>query len=91
MLDLYFIYVLMQSLHGCRIRLVLHYQISETDVQYTLSCIRVMDYEANFYPGPIGINLLFKTATQVPFIPILQKAVMGVPDENGGITGKWDK
>ncbi|KAI8556219.1 hypothetical protein RHMOL_Rhmol05G0235200 [Rhododendron molle] len=71
-----------------RIRLVLHYQISETDVPYTLSCIRVMDYEASFYPGPIGINLLFKTATQVPFIPILQKAVMGVPDENGGITGK---
>lgn len=34
-----------------RIRLVVHYQISETDVQYTLSCI--------------------------------QKAVMGVPDENG--------
>ncbi|XP_058214328.1 low-specificity L-threonine aldolase 1-like [Rhododendron vialii] len=38
------------------IRFVLHYQISETDVQYTLSCIR--------------------------------KAVMGVPDENGGIAGK---
>ncbi|KAH7866282.1 hypothetical protein Vadar_018109 [Vaccinium darrowii] len=35
----------------CRIRLVVHYQISETDVQYTLSSI--------------------------------QKAVMGVPEENG--------
>ncbi|KAF7143817.1 hypothetical protein RHSIM_Rhsim05G0174800 [Rhododendron simsii] len=67
-----------------KIRLAVYYQISETDVQYTLSCIRGMDYEANFYPGPIGINLLSKTATQVPFILILQKAVIGVPDENGG-------
>ncbi|KAG5549756.1 hypothetical protein RHGRI_014906 [Rhododendron griersonianum] len=40
MLVSYFIYVLMQLLHGCGIRLVVHNRIPETDVQCSLSCIQ---------------------------------------------------
>lgn len=59
------------------IRIVLHHQISASDVQYTVSCFQVN------YITLISDFFCLLAKIDVSFMLMLQKALTGAPDENG--------